>query len=302
MTTNTSDIQFLTCSFRGDLELCEVMCESTDRQAPEIRHLVAVPHRDVAMFRHLNNNRREVVASEELLPSGLLTLPIPRGRWRKWLGLSNHDQFLLPDGKMTNGWIVQQVLKLSASASSSAEIVVHLDSDAALIKQFSRSHVASDDGAVRLFANPHLGEREPQGSWHLAASQLLDLPPTRYFGAGYIDQVVVWRKDRVRELVKHIEEVAGQSWQNLLMRTPQFSEYILYGVFCEHILGKASGHYPTDESLSLTCWTAGENNETMLERIKPHHIGMAIQSTIPISIKDRRNLVEQTSMLSKRYA
>ena len=166
-------------------------------------------------------------------------------------------------------------------------VVVHVDSDAVLVRPLAGR--LGEGRAVRLYANPAIGPREPHGEWHLAAARLLGLPETRWLGAGYIDQIVVWRSDTVRALGERL----GADWRERLLRLPAFAEYILYGVFCEHVLGAgAAGHVPTDRSLALTCWTgeaAGED-DAIVARLEPGHVGFCVQSTLPVSVERRQAL------------
>lgn len=47
----------------------------------------------------------------------------------------------------------------------------------------------------------------------------------------------------------------GADWRITLARTPHFAEYILYGIFVEHVLAlEKAGHVADGESLSLTRW------------------------------------------------
>lgn len=302
MSGDPQSILILTCSFRGDLDLCRLLCETVDRQAPGLLHRILVPRRDLHLFSPLATGSREIVAQEDFVPAGIRALPIPGGAWRRWAGLSHRDVFRLRGGGLSNGWILQQVVKISAALAASEDVIVHVDSDAAMIRPLDRSSVIDDGGRVRLFANPAIGEREPHGSWHLAAANLLHLPPTRYFGAGYIDQMVVWRRDRVADLVALLEQHAGRDWRDVLLRTAQFSEYILYGVFCEHVLGPTAGHFVTDKSLALTCWTHDAVGGELLAGLRPYHRCLAIQSTIPIPLEIRRTLVGQATARAERDA
>lgn len=261
-----------------------------DRVDPGLAHRIVVPRRDLPLFAGLVRPGREVVAAEGFLPAGTRVLPVPRGRWRAWVGLSHRDVFWLRGGGRANGWIVQQVVKLAAAAAAPEPVVVHMDSDAVMVRPLAGR--VSEAGAVRLYANPAIGPREPHGAWHLAAAGLLGLPATRWFGAGYIDQIVVWRSDVVRALAARL----GEGWRERLLRVPAFAEYILYGVFAEQVLGAASGHARTDRSLALTCWEAGAAGDgaggdaAIVARLEPGHVGFCVQSTLPVPLARREAL------------
>jgi hypothetical protein len=283
----------LTCSFRGDIEAFAALAASMDAVAPALRHLVVVPRRDLGLFRRFERPGRDVTALEALLPRTLWRAPIPGGRWRRLAGLSHREIYLLGGRRRVGGWIVQQVVKLRAAAEASEAVILHVDSDVVLLRAPTAAALTLD-GRVRLYRNPAIGPREPHGEWHLAAARLLGLPETRYFGAGYIDNLVTWRSDVARALLAAVARRAGRAWDETLLGLPALSEYILYGVFCDHVLGEAGGHFGTDQSLALTCWAEDMLTPAALAaleaRMTPGHLAFAAQSTLPLGPEARASL------------
>ncbi len=70
-------VELLTLSYRGDYEVCRLLCESVDRFVPaDIEHRLAVPRADLDLFASLANSRRRLIAQEDLLPNWFV--PVPR--------------------------------------------------------------------------------------------------------------------------------------------------------------------------------------------------------------------------------
>lgn len=280
----------ITLSFAGDLECCRLLCETADRFAPAgAAHMLAVPAADMRLFRPLEAGRRILVPQEDLLPDWLRKLPLPSPEWRKRLFLPRRNVYLSFRGRPVRGWIAQQIMKLNAAAGAGTDTVVHLDSDTAFVRPLP-AEVLAPGGQVRLARFPGAADDEMHAPWHHAASRLLGLPDSGYHGADYIDQFVTWRRDNVRGLLARIGEVTGRDPIEALASTRDFSEYILYGVYCDRVLGlDASGHVATTESLCETVWSGSTEGDVPV--VGAGRYGLGIQSTIPLSPSARRRIV-----------
>ena len=125
-----NELALVSCSYAPDFHRCYRLCQSVDRWVSgEIAHRVIVPHKDLALFRPLENSRRSVLAVEDVVPAPFWQVPKTR-RW--WL-----DQFGWP----VRGWIMQQVTKLSANNATCAEHIVFADSDLVFVRPFGRDNV-----------------------------------------------------------------------------------------------------------------------------------------------------------------
>lgn len=282
----------ITLSFSGDFECCRLLCETADRFAPAgAAHLLAVPAADMALFRPLAGGRRALVPQEELLPGWLRKLPLPGPEWRRRLRLPRRNVYVSFRGRPVRGWIAQQIMKLNAAAGAATDTVLHLDSDTAFVRPLPGTALASD-GLVRLARFPGAADDAMHAPWHRAASMLLGLPASDYHEADYIDQFVTWRRANVRGLLERIGQMTGRDPIEALAATRDFSEYILYGVYCDKVLGlAASGHAPSDASLCETVWSETEGGS--VPDVGPGRYGLGIQSTIPLSPDARRRIVAQ---------
>jgi hypothetical protein len=290
----------VTCSYSGDLDVCRLLCESVDRfVAPEIGHKLYVPAKDVPLFAEFASPRRTIATQESLLPRWFWKVPLPSPAWRARLGLPRRNVYLTPFSAPVRGWIAQQIMKLAATAQDDAEIVVHVDSDNAFIRPLRLDHLTRD-GRVRLYRNPQMVEMESHRAWHAAAGRLLGLPHADFYGAEYIDQLVVWRRSVLLALIARLAEVAGRDWRVALARTPHFAEYILYGVFADRVRGlEAAGLFASDQSLCLSRWSGAfdgaADEDAFIAALRPDHVACLIQSTIAMPLAERRRIFERAT-------
>jgi hypothetical protein len=282
----------ITLSFAGDLACCRLLCETADRFAPAgASHLLAVPAADMPLFRPLAGGRRILVPQEDLLPSWLRKLPLPSPEWRRRLRLPRRNVYISFRGRPVRGWIAQQIMKLNAAAGAGTDTIVHLDSDTAFVRPLPAEALAVN-GRVRLARFPGAADDAMHAPWHQAASTLLGLPASPYHGADYIDQFVTWRRANVRGLLTRIGEVTGRDPIEALAGTRDFSEYILYGVYCDRVLGlEVADHGAAEVSLCETVWSEAE--EGGIPTLGAGRYGLGIQSTIPLSPEARRRIVAE---------
>lgn len=221
-----ASLSVITPSYRPDLELCRDLTVSVGRFGPrDIDHCVIVPPRDRAAFAGIG----EVHTVDEYLPRSFVRIP-----GNMWI---NVRRPIIP----ARGWIVQQLIKLEASARSTADVVLLVDSDMVFIRPFS-VETFYDDGEVRFFraANAVHKDMTRHIIWHRTARRLLGLPPVdRLPLHDYICWPMAWSPAVVRAMLKQVEATTGMSWQSAIAGEMHFSEGILYGVFVDEALGGA---------------------------------------------------------------
>ncbi len=263
----------VTPSHGPDLERCRLLAESVARYASaDFRQAVIVPRRDLRLFASaLKPFGVSVLAQEELLPGGLFSVPFSR----KWQ--------LSYRGWPVRGWIRQQVIKLAYAAHSCSDAVVFLDSDVCLIRAYRADAVMDEFGRVRLLAIPGRGNLPGHFPWHRLASRLLGLAEEDYHGYGYIGVPAVWKPAVVRQLLHFLDERHGGDWRHLLLHQRTLSEYILYGVFVQKILGlQAAGHVREEHKRTLEYWSHDklsiEKIHQFLAGVGPQHQAVLLQS------------------------
>ena len=293
-------MELLTMSFRGDYEVCRVLCESVDRFVPQgIEHCLIVPRADLDVFASLANHRRRLIAEEDILPPWFFRIPMPSPQLRRLLGLPRRNVYFTPFSLPVRGWIAQQIMKIAAAAKSQADIVIHIDSDGAFIRPFSTNLICRD-GKVRIYRDPSPVGLETHVVWQQAAGALLGLEDRRFYGGEYIDQFVVWKPSVVRGMVNRLQEVSGYDWVRTLARSPHFAEYVLYGVYADQVVGfDAAGLVPQTFSMCHSMWDGSFSNDQAIESfvhsVEEHHVLCLLQSTLSESMERRREVFRRVT-------
>ncbi|MDX2036740.1 MAG: DUF6492 family protein [Isosphaeraceae bacterium] len=282
----------ITPSYEPDFEQCRLASESIDRYVVgNYHHYILVEHRDLPLFAPLKSRNRSVLVINDHLPKWLFRIPLFRGGWMS-----------LRTPPVRN-WIIQQVVKISAVDMVPEEVMIFVDSDFAFIRPVDLS-MFDRGGKTWLYRVAGAANQMPHRLWHRAAAKLLGLPPTDYFGATYIGHPTIWRRDVVENMRARVEEVTGRSWQAAVCSEWQFSEYILYGVFAEVILGESANHFFSPRPLSHNSWDYPMTNEAEIRRffeaVRAEHLAVMVSSKqyIPVckyraaydAIRDRVDL------------
>lgn len=266
-------VALITCSYGPDFERCRRLCRSAARYLDgSVEHLLVVPQRDLAMFGELADERTRVRTVESVMPMWIRNTRASR-RW--WLTLCSPP---------VRGWIVQQVTKIAVAAAHSADAVIFADSDVEFIRPFTPDQVWEGD-RTRLLRIPRASGPARHLQWARTAGKLLGVTPTDWYGCDYIGQLVTWRPDAVRAMTRQIANVAGRPWHRVLCNTLHFSEYFLYGVFVEQVLG-GEGHLNDDRELCHCSWHYTSDGRCDLDhffgRLRPEHVAVLIQSNLGI--------------------
>jgi hypothetical protein len=289
----------MTCSFRGDFEICRVLCESVNRFVPNtIEHWLIVPDADQAMFEPLATARCKIVTESSVLPRWFVRMPMPPPRWRGLLHLPRRDIYLTPFSLPVRGWIFQQIRKIAATIAAKSNIIVHVDSDAAFIRPLKLERLVHG-GKIHLFRDPHRVDFPSHQRWQQAAGKLLGLPPSDYYGAEYIEPLVVWDRTVALGMITRIEKITRRNWMISLARTQHFSEYVLYGVYADRVLGlEAAELYPDANPLCHSRWggdpfTNAADEAAFISAIKPQHLSCNIQTNTETPVSKRADLFER---------
>ena len=294
------DVSLLTVSYRGDLELARDLCATVDRfWMPGAEHVLVVPEADLALFEPLVGPSRRVVTVESVLPKGYVQLPAPRRVRVGPLNWRIREIWAYPGG-VVRGWIVQQVIKLASPSFIDREVIVLADSDIVLVAPVTIDRLVHGD-SVRLYRSPEASaDLATHVRWHEVSAELLGFEPRGYLGSDYIGNLITWRRSNVLELQRHLSRVAGKRWDKVVARQRQFSEYTLYGIYAEHVRGEErSGHRAEAEDLVHAGWffdlDGDEGIEEFVDGLTPGQLGVAIQSTEPFTLEERRELIRRTT-------
>lgn len=247
-----TSLAVLTPSIAADFELCADLNRSVlARSAENVTHHLVVPGRDVTLFERLSGPRTVVHREGDFLPRSFV--PVPR---TKYTVNVRHPYPPL------RGWILQQIVKLAAAARIPADVIVMADSDITFCRPL-RDETFARDGIVRLYREPGgVHDGMPRHVvWHHAARQLLGLPPAQPPFTDYVSSMLAWDPATVRAMLDRVTEVTGRSWADAIGAHLHFSEWTLYGVFVDEVLGSPANSFASDDPLCHTYWL-----ETPLDR------------------------------------
>lgn len=283
---NSEELEILTCSYGPDLERCSRLCMSVDRHVPgDIGHVLVVPRRDYRKFAVLRNARRRVFAAEDILPRRFFQLPLSDRLWvdsRGW---------------PVRGWILQQLIKLSADRVTEAELIMFADSDLQFVCDLQLDKIYRD-GELRLHRIPGAMNEGRHRRWHQRAGTLLG-ERVDYFGSDYIGQLITWRRSQLQGLQQHIAAVTGKPWHRAVSRSLDISEYILYGSYVEHVVGaNDNGHYYDATDLCHCCWF-GEEAAALAcgqKQLSPGALALLIQSNLGLAADEEQAILSAATM------
>jgi hypothetical protein len=223
------DLAVLTPSYRGDAGLFADLHESVlANTAPSVIHHVVVPPSDASLFRLYEGTRCRVWTHRDLLPRRCVSVPRASGLTinlrRPWLPV--------------RGWVVQQIMKIAATAAIDARAVLIMDSDSVLLRTLTVDRLMHDgrpwhfrrDDAVTSGMARHL-------LWHEVARSMLAIAGAVSAPApDYISPIAVWEPAVVRALTEHIADSTRRSWLDAVASELHVSEFMLYGTFVDHVL------------------------------------------------------------------
>ncbi len=278
-----SRLAIITPSYAPDFELCADLHRSVLRHSPEpVRHHIIVPRRDLALFGRLAGPRLVLHDEAEFLPRSIRSLP----------GTKYRVNLRRPFPPL-RGWILQQLIKLAAAARADADVVVLVDSDIEFVRPFTADTFRSD-GAVRFYRKPDdVDDRLPRHvRWHRAARALLGLPDTPPPYHDYVSSLLAWDPAVVRQLLERVEQVTGRRWSDAVGAHLHFSEWTLYGVFVDHLMGDEARAFATDDSRCHAYWDEAPLDDAgareFVARAGPDDIAVMISAKSRTPLRTRR--------------
>lgn len=281
MRGTNEEIEIITCSYRPDLERCRRLCQSVDRFVPaSIGHTLIVPERDLALFSGLATNRRKVISAQQVLPGKYRQLPLSEKIW------------IDSSGWPVRGWVLQQLVKLSASRATQSELLLFADSDLQFVRPFELERIYMQ-GRLRLHRVPEAMNEGRHRNWHRRAGVLLG-KSVDYFGSDYVGQLISWRRSNLVALQEHIERVSLKPWHKAISRSLDVSEYVLYGGFVEHVLGESgSGHFFDQSDLCHCCWFEHQATELLNgdTTLSPQAMALLVQSNLGLTVTAEEDLL-----------
>jgi Family of unknown function (DUF6492) len=272
----------ITPSFAPDFELCADLHRSVLDYAPDsVHHHIVVPRSDLRLFARLAGPRTHIRCETDLLPPSFV--PLPFGKFTINLGR--------PFPPVRN-WILQQVIKLAATAASEDDLVLLVDSDIEFLRPFTIETFLRN-GVVRFYGRPdEIDQRMPRHMiWHRVARTLLGVPPAGPPYTDYISSLLAWDPVIVRQMLARVTATTGRAWTSAIAGQLHFSEWTLYGVFVDNVIGAPANSFSSDDPLCLPYWDVTPLNRhtavEFLRRAKPTDVAAMIsaKSRTPLAVR-----------------
>jgi hypothetical protein len=240
-----AELAVITPSYAPDAELCADLNVSVLRHTPgSVTHYIITPRRDVRLFSRLSGPRTQVLAVDDLLPRRLV--PVPGANL--WVNLRHPFPPI-------RGWMMQQLVKLQAAAQLPADQLLLVDSDVLLVRPVGAG-TFTHDGRIRFYRKEAgvTARMTRHVIWHSVARELLGLPEERLPLPDYVSAFNVWDRQTVLALQARIQRVTGRYWLDALGAQLHLSEFVLYGVFVDRILGDSARVEPSKSMFCHSYW------------------------------------------------
>lgn len=241
----------ITPTWRPDADMFEDLHASVLAFTPEDTvHHVIVPWVHRKLFLKYTGERFRLWTHQDL---------IPRRYWRMPSGVWLNVGTPWPP---VRGWIMQQAMKIALAGQVDTDVAVLVDSDVALVRPTcAETFAASGRALCYREENGVHDSMQRHVLWHQVARRLLGAdgiatPPL----PDYVSPVGIWDPAVVRAMQDRITEVSGRPWLDSFTRELHVSEFIVYGVFVDHVLSPIV-RPPSTGSLCHNSWVRSPLDE-----------------------------------------
>ena len=262
-----------TISYAPDFEMCVNLNRSVLENSPDtVQHHIIVPRSDLKLFARLAGPRTHIRCEADFLPRTFVPVP--------FINIKINLRRPFPP---VRGWIQQQVIKLAVVAASQDDAVLIADSDVEFFRPFT-AETFTRGGTVRFFRNPgHIDDQLPRHMiWHRIARALLGLPPAAPPYPDYISSLNAWDPVIVRRMLARVAATTGRPWPTAIGGQLHFSEFVLYGVFVDGVVGAPANSFASDDPLCLSYWEHAplnmESAAQFVRGVRPTDVAALIQS------------------------
>ncbi len=189
---------------------------------------------------------------------------------------------------------MQQIVKLAAATELGVDLTLLADSDVVLVRPVTLDNFRSGTRVRFYRSDDAVDERLPRHMlWHEVAHRLLGLPPVGPPPLpDYVSALNIWDRRIVVALQERIEEVNGRPWLEAIASQLHFSEFILYGVFVDAVLGTSAGVVAEDSMLCHSHWgpepMADAAVVEFVRALQPHDVAVMISAKSDTRTEVRR--------------
>lgn len=303
-------VELMSPSYSADAGLLEELHTSIQEYAGDLPYTVIVPDRDTKVFEEMLAKREQstTLGVSDFVPkafwntTSLASLPsLSRlGPIGAVTGRVRSIQAIAPARfPLVRGWIMQQLMKVSYSAKSTADSVLMIDSDVSLIRELDTAWFTQPSTPTFVSDSTIDMSMKRHRQWHSQARRILGLPSDdRPVYNNYISALLCWSPELVRSMIAHIERVHRVEWWRPVLSSPYFSEAILYGVYVEEVLGgRLKGLRIVSSSRVLSHWQptplTDETADELLDGLSIEHLAIQLQSTSNTSRDVRTRTIDE---------
>ena len=267
---NQPAMALITPSYAPDFERCKLLTESVERcLVGNYRHYIVVDQRDVALFKQLTSAKITLLVVEDIIPAWIFRAP---GIKKWWISLRT-----LP----IRNWILQQLVKMSIFDAISEDIAVFCDSDNTFIRPFDMGACLLEGDKLALL-KVELAYDDIY-RWIASGKTILGIEGTEVKPVTYVSNMISWHRSNVMAMRDRIEQVHGTHWIRAVCQHRTISEYMIYGIFVEYVLGlEAANHFIFNTELIKPSWSKSLVTQTDVDsffgELKESHVGVMIHS------------------------
>ncbi|MBF8191061.1 hypothetical protein ITP53_36205 [Nonomuraea sp. K274] len=286
-----SALAVVTPTYAPDAELFDHLHRSVLAHTSEDTvHHVVVPPADHRLFARYSGPRCRIWTYAEILPRRLIRAPLA-GVWidprRPWPPL--------------RGWVAQQAAKVAVAARLDAKVVLVADSDVVLVREVNPDLFIRDGHVCMFRVDDGVHEQMTDHvTWHRVARELLGLPgPAPLPLPDYVSSLASWDPAVVRGMQQAIIEATGRDWLTAFTSYLQVSEFIVYGVFVDEVLGISP---PVNTAICHSRWDRTPLDHAgaiaFADRLPPDAVGMMISAKSRTPMGARRAAIERCSRIT----
>ena len=278
----------ITPTYINDFDNVKYLCESIDAFCKlDYIHYLVVPACDVEKFKTLEGVNRAILSKESVLKRhGFHKLPFPSkvnlfGLYKKTI----KEKWYLSGCGILSGWLVQQLIKISALDYTSSEYLIFVDSDVILTREFTENNIFVN-GKLKFFEKKIDPGMKEHLAWWTNACHLLDVDADS--PANYIGQFVFWKACDLRDMIKRIESNSNIHWSRVLSKLKVVSEYILYGCYIKKCKMN-HGYFLDSKGLTTSIWNSElkYDLDSLKSLVQPEHVAFHLQSVMPLGQSQR---------------
>lgn len=283
MTIDKKKLAIVTPSYHTDYKLCKLLVDSVNRYADdEIKHYLIIPRKDYPLFEHMMSSRTRIRFQEDFLP------------WWIFPSLISKKWYASLKTFPVRGWIRQQIVKLAIGEMLPESFFLLVDSDTFLVRPFDVEAFFEGE-KVSLYCEPLKTSIPEFDGWQRTSAKLFKIDAFNTTNDIYVAPFIFWRKDILLSMFRALEKNHGKSWQQVLCGQLRLSEYTLYGIYVDHVLGiENSGHYRDPKKHTHDYYKTTPMNPAELKDFKDemadHHWAVSIASKSSTQINDIREV------------